>query len=400
MTEENRKAFSSVLRTKPVLLDAKWLSWCHRPRLFWCSWEVQALGEEELFDQGDYLELRLPLTRGCDTEWLDAGCHWNRDKQSWLPTLTRPRKRARPPKDPTGLAAASESAKERWAKDRYRLPVCDYEQDAMVTTSEGSLRLPSPTEREMLMGFDRGYVTRAITPKLTDEERFDLVGSMLGGSLHVNVIAVLMHSLLVNYGIPESRDLRALVQGQGEASAGWLLYPRFVPRCLETKDTAELVLHFIRQAERGGTDIRLDVGVPFRMQAWPRSGLNSSLFHWSVIHGYPWKTCAHINVLELQAVTNAVKWRLRKLHSEPYRALHLIDSQVVCAIVAKGRTSSFRLRKGLSKLNCLLLASGLILIVGYVSTDSNPSDIPSRWAEQRLGQRKSSAGSSSGRARL
>ena len=109
------------------------------------------------------------------------------------------------------------------------------------------------------------------------------------------------------------------------------------------------------------------------MQAWPRSGINSSLFNWSVVHGYSWKSTAHINALELQAVLNSVKWRLRKQHREPYRALHLIDSQVVCAIITKGRTSSYRLRRGLKQLNALLLASGMVLIIGYVNTDCNPS---------------------------
>ena len=198
-----------------------------------------------------------------------------------------------------------------------------------------------------------------------------------------------MPSLLMNFGLAPVRNLGDLVKKRGEASACWLLCPGFVPRRLHTPNTAELVLHFIRQAGRGGTDIRLNIGVPFRMQAWPRSRVSSSLFNWSVIHGYSWKVPAHINVLELQAVVNSVKRRLRKQQSNPCRALHLIDSQVVCAIIAKGRTSSFRLRRGLGQVSALLVAAGLVLVVRYVSTDCNSSDIPSRWAERRSGpQRK------------
>ena len=302
------------------------------------------------------------------------------------------------PFDPDGLASASQEAVERWEQDQYRLQVYNYESDVMVKGVDGALRLPSPSEREALMGFDRGYLSKAISPKLSHDEAFDLVGRMVGNSFHVHVVVVLLHSLLVNFGVATDRDLVNLRASQGDASAGWLLHPRFVTRNVETHDTAKLVLHFMRQAERGGTDVRLDVGIPFRIQAWPRSGINSSLFHWSVIHGYPWKHAAHINVLELQAVTNSVKWRLRKFHGRPCRALHLIDNQVVCSIVTKGRSSSFRMRRSLAQLNAHLLASGLVLIIGYVSTDCNPSDIPSRWAGHRAFTAKKPSGSKLGQS--
>ena len=90
---------------------------------------------------------------------------------------------------------------------------------------------------------------------------------------------------------------------------------------------------------------------------------------------------AHINVLELQALVNAVQWRLRNKDRVCARILHLIDSQVVASLVAKGRTSSFRLQPALRKLNALLLAGSLYLAAGYIHTTDNPSDIPSRWAE-------------------
>ena len=58
-------------------------------------------------------------------------------------------------------------------------------------------------------------------------------------------------------------------------------------------------------------------------------------------------------VLELQAVRNGLKWRLRKSTNGRCRVLHLIDNQVVCSIIAKGRSSSLRLKRGLKKLNSL-----------------------------------------------
>ncbi|CAE7323141.1 unnamed protein product [Symbiodinium sp. CCMP2456] len=114
-----------------------------------------------------------------------------------------------------------------------------------------------------------------------------------------------------------------------------------------------LVTHFLRIAEKGGTDVRLDAGIPFRAKAWPRSGVQSHLFKWAIVHGYPWRHSAHINVLELQAVVNSVKWRMRQADNLNHRVMLLIDSQVVCAIVAKGRTSSHRLQHALMVLNAL-----------------------------------------------
>ena len=46
---------------------------------------------------------------------------------------------------------------------------------------------------------------------------------------------------------------------------------------------------------------------------------------------------AHINVLELQAFVNSVKWRLRRSDNLEHRVMLLLDSQVICAVIAEGR---------------------------------------------------------------
>ena len=105
--------------------------------------------------------------------------------------------------------------------------------------------------------------------------------------------------------------------------------------------------------EKGGTDVRLDADIPFRAKAWPLSGIQSHLFNWAVVHGYPWKHVARINVLELQAVVNSVKWRLRRSDNLDHRVMLLLDSQVICAVIVKGHTSSHRLQHSLKVLNAL-----------------------------------------------
>ncbi|OLQ06237.1 hypothetical protein AK812_SmicGene10479 [Symbiodinium microadriaticum] len=43
LSEGNLCKFNEVLQLKPFLLDAKHLSWMHRPRLFWVTWAVTAV---------------------------------------------------------------------------------------------------------------------------------------------------------------------------------------------------------------------------------------------------------------------------------------------------------------------------------------------------------------------
>ena len=85
---------------------------------------------------------------------------------------------------------------------------------------------------------------------------------------------------------------------------------------------------------------------------------------------------AHINNLELQAVLLALDWRLRS-GSRPKRFLHLIDSQVALATLAKGRTSSRRLLPVTRKIAARVLAGGLVPLYSFVRSALNPADEPS-----------------------
>ena len=399
LTPEERDNFSHTLGMKPFLIDARWFTWCRRPRLFWCSWSPVAQSSESMTVHEGYTSWDFPMCRDNRESWVEPGCVWKGDDDGWLPDLTQPKSRVKAPNIPLGIAEASTGAVQRWQADSFRVPVLNYEESAMVVDATGALRLPSLSERELLMGFDKDYIGGTLPHKMNNTSKFELGSRMIGKAQCVHVLVMLCHSLLSLYGLTTSRDHAALVRQVSWAPPAWLLFPRFVKGSWGTKESEELVKHFCRQAEKGGTDVRLDVGVPFRARAWPRAGINSSWFNWSVVHGYVWKHDAHINVLELQAVINGLKWRLRRAGNGRCRILHLIDNQVVCAIVAKGRSSSARLKKGLKKLNSLVLASGVVLAVGYVSTDANPSDIPSRWGA-RLQLRRKKTGKKSVKAKL
>ena len=378
MTEHNRNQFSAELGVKPYLIDSKYFSWCRRPRLFWCSWELAVNPEEELIDRGSYVEWKGPVRRPSRGHWLDPHC--SHTGGELLPTLTRALPRRSPPRAPAGLSQASSEAVQRWQADQHKFQVYWYEANNMVAKPDGLLRTLSLAEREKLMGFNPGYVSSILDPKKTIEEQQVLGACMIGNSFNVHVIAFLLDNLLPRVSasyVP--RQWTTMLNNTVAAPTGWCSNPVFVPSTKGDSCSQELIQEFMRGGDKGGSDVKLSVGVPYRIKAWPRAGLRSQLFHWRIIHGYPWRHVAHINVLELQAMVNGLQWRLRKCSQFNKRVLHLVDSQVLASVVVKGRSSSRRLFKALNKLNALSVAAGVYLSVGYLASEDNPSDIPSRW---------------------
>ena len=54
----------------------------------------------------------------------------------------------------------------------------------MLITLGGSLRLPSPQERETSLGFDKGYTETGLPSKVSSDIGFDGRCSVLGDSFH------------------------------------------------------------------------------------------------------------------------------------------------------------------------------------------------------------------------
>ena len=90
-----------------------------------------------------------------------------------------------------------------------------------------------------------------------------------------------------------------------------------------------------------------------------------------------------INVLEARAILAALKWRANggALNMVGSRFVHLIDSQVCMGALNKFRSNSDRLNTIISRIAALTLATSSKVIYGYISTDQNPADNPSRRVE-------------------
>ncbi len=61
----------------------------------------------------------------------------------------------------------------------------------------------------------------------------------------------------------------------------------------------------------------------------------------------------------------------------------MTDSQVGAAVLTKGRTSARRLRSQVRKWNALAVAGNVYPLLGYVASEDNPADRPSRRLRAR-----------------
>ena len=131
-----------------------------------------------------------------------------------------------------------------------------------------------------------------------------------------------------------------------------------------------------RSQARGGV-VRVDLGQVFQAKPYHRSGIDACHWRWRHVLGRKVVKRTHINVLELRAIGLTVKWRLRA-RPRAGRVLHLTDSQVCLSVLAKGRTGSARLLPRLRTIAARVVTGGIILTIGFVTSESKPTDEPSR----------------------
>jgi hypothetical protein len=99
---------------------------------------------------------------------------------------------------------------------------------------------------------------------------------------------------------------------------------------------------------------------------------------WGTVISRAWNDVEHINVLELRAVLLAAHWVVSHPSAVSRRVLLLVDSTVALYALWKGRSSSYPLLAVLRKISALLLVGGLTLLAGWIPSEVNPADAPSR----------------------
>eukprot|EP00435_Cladocopium_sp_Y103_P064011 s1365_g25.t1 len=129
--------------------------------------------------------------------------------------MTRSIPRARPPPHPAGLGATDAVTRERWENDQYRYPPYVYQEKFLVKGPDGLLRTLQAAERELLMGFPKGYTAAMLKKKPETAAEIqsgeDIRCSALGNSFHTNTVAALFDKAFATAGMKAEKGAEQIV---------------------------------------------------------------------------------------------------------------------------------------------------------------------------------------------
>ena len=388
-------AMNEAYGVEPWVVDAQGISLARRPRLYWMDWEVMPQ-EGIAVEKGRCRGLPVQGNLGSMGRWPKL-TSWSQAGSVLIQMGASPHllHQALQSARPAGLALCPPEAVARWKGDAHRFPPYQYREENCVINSQGLLRVPSVSEREVILGFPLGYTRRCMGKAAEGSvEHSDCRLKLLGNSWSVPVVCVLLNSLFRLLGwIPQlslQDILTRLTPGCSPDLAGLLLRPPLRHTSQVTRQEPGLVRKLLGQVSVKGEDILLQMSsdVPARYHRL-RASLPSKLWRWKDVIGWRWKGEAErINALELRAVKTSLVWRIKELREGPVRFVHLVDSLVVLHALSRGRSSSRKLRRTLAKISALLLASGSVGAWSYVDTHQNPADRPSRRPVQMKWVRK------------
>ena len=400
---EDQDVFRSETGWEQFLCCPGTMSHVRRPRFFWLS--------SHQFDESEVL-----ITPGCGYKilhffgekeppclWVSPGWHWvSEEDPVSLPTFTRSIPRLHPPRDPAGIGHTPEDARQRWRMDAFRYPPYTYKLEYCLSDSR-HLRVCGAAEREVLMGFPPGHTLVKCKGVFPSQ---DIRCAEVGNSFHTGAVASILRCCLQPFipahQFPSQADIAKkfyleLVRAQAEVftwcgekpkledTETWLdrleQQTEAVPLPLAPAEL-QLVLRILSRCSYRGTDVHLDTLTFYRPDRLPLASVDARQWQWKVVKGWAWKQTNHINVLEMEALYHALRYRAKGLRVMHKKFLHLVDSQVVLAVTAKGRTSSTRLEHSLHKFNLLTLALHCYPVMGWVQSALNPADAPSRWYER------------------
>ena len=371
----------------PWFIDAHQVSPCHRPRLYWCSWELFEGDGASLVGGSDG---RLPIAGEVllqasieEKSYFETG--WTKEEGKSLPTFTTSRPSSKPLRRPAGLKTCNEEELARWRNDLHRFPPYQYRKENCLTNRAGEHRPPSISEREVCLGFPLHFTKQCMAKQFHEtEEHRDCRLSLLGNSWSVPVVCWILSRLFVLLGLMDEVSVQELVDrlkpGGSSKLSTLLLRPPLGFSTSTLSSSKLLVRKLCGLVSLKGEDLMLQgtTEPPVKYQRL-RAGVPAKLWRWRTISGWKWTGAAeHINVLELRAVLTSIKYRVEVLHQQDLRCVHLVDSLVVLHALTRGRSSSRKMRRTMMRVNAYLLASGLQPLWGYVSTDQNPADRPSR----------------------
>lgn len=387
MDAADRAVMSDSFGDEPWLCDAGGMTWCSRPRLYWISWTLQEhdgvtlLGGEPGTPRSVKLEAFQDLEEVCEEGWIKV------DPERAFPTFTTARPRAKPGHKPAGLNSCSQADLDRWVADSYRFPPYQYTAKNLMINKHNQLRMPTISEKEYMLGFPVGYTNPCWGKQGRGTTAHkDVRQTLLGNTWSVPVVAWFLAQLCGPLGLCPTYTPQQIISFVNPANQTFLQSrlwrsPLRVLRGAAPEASPPLVPKLGHLISVKGEDILLTTPSSQLTRFHRlRSSIPSKLWRWKVITGWRWTgSREHINSLELRAVLTSVRWRVEHRRHVRSRFLHLVDSLVVLHALSRGRSSSKKLRSTLARINALLLCSSNQALWGYVQTDQNPADRPSRW---------------------
>eukprot|EP00435_Cladocopium_sp_Y103_P068601 s30_g31.t2 len=229
MGENDRRVMSEAVEMEPWCIDSLGLTLCRRSRLYWITWELAEQEDVRLWEHE--APCRRVEFQGVpdQAKLLEAG--WELAGEQ-LPTFTTARPSQKPGRKPAGLQECSCVERERWVQEQHRFPPYQYRYANGVVNQAGNWRVPSVEEREVLMGFPRGYTGPCRGKGLQkgieyENDRMTLIGN----SWQVGVVMYLLSCLFSSLGMGESMTAQAIrlrtQPGQGETLSALLRNPPF-----------------------------------------------------------------------------------------------------------------------------------------------------------------------------
>ena len=390
MDQHDEQVMSQGIGNSPWFIDASCVSLAHRPRLYWVDRELLE-GDDVTFEELPSSRRKVCMRATLDVDrYLTPG--WKRMADGPLPTFTTARPRESPGYKPAGLKQCSPDVLQRWAADAFRYPPYQYCPQHCLTNKEGQLRLPNVEEREVILGFPRGFTVQCMgKAKQGSQEHVDRRMTLLGNSWSVPVVAWLLGQLGCVLGLNPALSVQDIVERTAPGCTKD--FQTFLQRPPMTAKRSKVVLgNELRLVRKlcslisvKGDDLLLQGSSEDQVRYQRlRAAIPAKLWRWRTVCGWRWSgNPEHINVLEMRAVLTALRWRLERQNLTHCKFVHLVDSMVVLHSLSRGRSSSRKLKRTLLRINSLLLATQSHVVWAYVHTKDNPADAPSRRPRKR-----------------
>jgi hypothetical protein len=183
----------------------------------------------------------------------------------------------------SGLDLAAKAAFERWHVAGYTSQVYSLESCNRLVNASGELRILSVMKRDLLLGFDKFYIKGAIKVNPESVPSLFIRCQLLRCAFSFQVVAWLLDKVISSVNVGGSSTCVGRLFETGVSSRAWGLQLKFYAEKSDfTKEELELVHQYLAIAEKNGSDVRLDLGLPFCPKAWPRVGLSPKAWHWRI----------------------------------------------------------------------------------------------------------------------